>query len=51
MALENTAVEHYKIIDGGHVWFHIDDQGTNTSRLIWDFVSQYDINGERSSFS
>ncbi|MEM7028949.1 MAG: PHB depolymerase family esterase [Chloroflexota bacterium] len=43
----NTAVEHYKIIGGGHVWFDIDYEGANTSRLIWDFVSRYDINGLR----
>lgn len=43
----NTSVEHYKIIGGGHVWFDIDYEGSNTSRLIWDFVSRYDINGLR----
>ena len=43
----NTAVEHYKIIDGGHVWFDISYDGANTSRLIWDFVSRYDVNGLR----
>ncbi|MXY80830.1 MAG: hypothetical protein F4Y91_01815, partial [Gemmatimonadetes bacterium] len=43
----NTAVEHYKIIDGGHVWFDISYDGSNTSSLIWDFVSRYDIGGLR----
>lgn len=43
----DTSVEHYKIIEGGHVWFDIDYNGSNTSRLIWDFVSRYDINGLR----
>ena len=41
----NTAIEHYKIIDGGHVWFDIDYNGANTNQLIWDFVSQYNIDG------
>ena len=39
-------VEHIKIIGGGHYW---DDKlnynGTNTSGLIWGFVSNYDIDG------
>jgi hypothetical protein len=30
---------------GGHVWFDIDFGGGNTGQLIWDFASQYDING------
>ena len=39
-------VEHIKIIGGGHYW---DDKlnydGKNTSGLIWDFVSSYNIDG------
>ena len=39
-------VEHVKIIGGGHYW---DDKlnynGTNTSGLIWGFVSNYNIDG------
>ena len=41
----STSVEHYKVIDGGHVWFDISYDGSNTSRLIWNFVSRYDIHG------
>ena len=43
----NVSVEHYKINNGGHVWFDINYEGANTGQLIWDFVSQYDINGLR----
>lgn len=43
----NVSVEQYKIIGGDHVWFDINYQGSNTSRLIWDFLSRYDINGVR----
>ena len=43
----STSVEHYKIIEGGHVWFDINYDGSGTSRLIWDFVSRYDIGGLR----
>ena len=39
-------VEHIKIIGGGHYW---DDKlnynGKNTSGLIWEFVSSYNIDG------
>ena len=41
----SVSVEHYKIIGGEHVWFNNDFNGKNTGQLIWDFLSQYDING------
>ena len=44
---KNTSVEQYKVINGGHVWFDISYDGANTSALIWNFVSRYDINGLR----
>ena len=43
----SVSVEHYKYIDGDHVWFNETYQGKNTSELVWNFVSQYDINGLR----
>lgn len=43
----NVAVEHYKIVGGGHSWFNLSYQGTNTNDLIWDFVSRYDTDGLR----
>ena len=39
------SIEHYKVNGGGHVWFDNDFNGSSTSRLIWDYVSKYDING------
>ena len=42
-----VAVTHYKYIDGGHHWFTASFQEQDTATLIWDFVSQYDINGLR----
>jgi len=45
-----TSVEHYKIIEGGHNWPDINYRGSDTSRLIWDFVSKYDMNGIRQAF-
>lgn len=44
---KSVSVEHYKYIEGGHVWFETTFQGNNTSQLIWNFVSQYDSNGLR----
>ena len=41
----DVSIEHYKIINGGHVWFNNNFEGNNTNELIWNFVSKYDING------
>jgi len=43
----SVSVEHYKFIGGDHVWFTSTFQGQNTSELIWNFMSKYDINGLR----
>ncbi len=40
-----VSVEHFKYIGGDHVWFNATFQGKSTTQLVWDFVSQYDING------
>ena len=42
-----VSVEHYKYIGGEHIWFTSTFQGQNTSSLVWNFVSRYDINGLR----
>ena len=39
-------VEHIKVIGGGHYWDDkLNYEAKNTSGLIWDFVSNYDIDG------
>ena len=39
-------VEHIKIIGGDHYWDDkLNYEGKNTSGLIWDFVSSYNIDG------
>jgi len=39
-------VEHIKIIGGSHYWDDkLNYEGKNTSGLIWDFVSSYNIDG------
>jgi len=43
----DVSVEHYKIIGGDHEWFNLNYQGSNTSELVWNFVSRYDIKGLR----
>lgn len=41
-----SSVEHYKVINGGHdwpgSWGNLD---INASKIIWKFVSKYDLNG------
>ena len=43
-----VAIEHYKVINGGHVWFEQDFEGVSLGQLIWDYVSQYDSSGRRA---
>ncbi len=43
----DVSIENYKYIGGEHVWFNTKYQGENASKLIWNFVSRYDINGLR----
>ena len=43
----SVSVEHYKYIGGDHVWFSATYQGQSTAELVWNFVSDYDINGLR----
>ena len=43
----SVSVEHYKFIGGEHVWFSSTFQDQNTSELVWNFVSRYDVNGLR----
>ena len=45
--LGSVSVEHYKIVEGKHVWFNLNYQESNTSDLIWNFVSRYDTEGLR----
>ena len=41
-----TSVEHYKVLGGGHTWPGVSgNMDINADAVIWDFVSQYDING------
>ena len=42
-----AAVEHYKVIDGEHVWFSLRYEGADTNELIWNFLSSYDLSGLR----
>lgn len=49
-----VAVEHYKILSGGHTWPGAPvntgsgntNHDINASKLIWEFFLQYDINGK-----
>ncbi len=47
----SVAVEHYKVVGGGHTWpgSGVDDPDTNydlhASAEIWRFFSEYDIDG------
>lgn len=36
--INEASIEHYKILNGSHVWFDINFEGNNTNELIWNFV-------------
>ena len=36
-------VKHFKVNGGTHVWFQNED--IDSSLLIWEFFSNYDMNG------
>jgi len=42
-----VTVEHYRVDGGDHVWFSEDFGGEDLNTRIWDFLSQYDLNGRR----
>ena len=42
---DTMSVEHYKVINGGHVWFDNRYNDKTINELIWNFVSQYDLDG------
>jgi len=42
-----TFVEHYKVIDGEHVWFDFTFEGVSANQIIWNFLSRYSTNGLR----
>ena len=44
----DTSVVRYKFIGGGHDWLALDNDGSDLNRTIWNFVSQYDLNGRRA---
>ena len=42
----NPYVQHVKIYNGEHYWSDkLNFNGKNTSQLIWDFVSQFNLDG------
>ena len=41
-----VAVQHYKYLEGQHVWFNQRVEGANASELIWNFVSDYSVSGK-----
>ena len=40
-------IEHYKVVNGGHTWLDVSQNGQTTNHKIWNFISRYDINGLR----
>ncbi|MEM9329616.1 MAG: PHB depolymerase family esterase [Bacteroidota bacterium] len=44
---QGVAVHHYRVLRGGHDWpGSFGNMDIDANQLIWDFVSQYDLNGK-----
>lgn len=44
----DSEVEHYKVVDGGHDWpGTFGNMDINSDSVIWNFVSQFNIKGKR----
>lgn len=41
----NVSIKHYKVINGQHVWLKFKDDGVDSNRLIWNFLSQFNQQG------
>ena len=41
--LNGSVVSHFKVSGGGHTWFMNND--INSSEIVWEFFSKYDLNG------
>ena len=44
---DSSVIEYYKVIGGGHTWFHFELNGKSTNWLLWEFFDQFDIYGKR----
>lgn len=40
---QGSVVAHYKVNNGGHIWFDFLFQGQSTNQLIWAFVSPHSV--------
>ena len=37
----------YRVVNGGHEWFDMDEDGADMNALVWGFVSRFDREGAR----
>ena len=44
--LDGHSIEHYKVMNGGHYWLSFFQNNIPTNQIIWNFLSQFDINGK-----
>ena len=43
---DGHSIEHYKVMNGGHYWLSFFQNNIPTNQIIWNFLSQFDINGK-----
>ncbi len=42
---DGTAVHHYRVNGGGHVWFGFSADGRSASERVWDFLTAFSVDG------
>ena len=40
-----TAVHHYKVVRGEHIWLTFDADGRASNDILWDFLTAYSVEG------
>ncbi len=40
-----TVVAHYRVNDGGHIWFDFEFEGQTANQKIWHFLSEHTLSG------
>ena len=40
-----TAVHHYRVMGGEHIWYNFEADGLSANDRIWDFLTAFSVNG------
>ena len=43
--MDGTAVHHYRVMGGEHIWYNFSSDGLTANDRIWDFLTAFSVNG------